>query len=202
MSALTFHRVGFIVCCLSLLLAGCGGGSDTSAGTSGGGGGVLPFANIAKLKLGSQTAEEAAYLGVPAEGEFGILDVNADVVVIQIFDMYCMNCQKDAPEVNKLFERVEDSDLKDSVKFLGIGKKNTVTEAGIYRKRYEVKFPLLPDPEMKNVKAIGDEKTPTFIVVELRSRIVMHKRLRLGSVDEMMKEIEKAVVSALTSCST
>lgn len=179
------------VLCIFVLVGGCGGSRKPA--TTGGSGGVLPFGNIAKVKLGSQTAEEAAYLGVAADGDFAVTDVKADVVVIQIFDMYCMNCQKDAPEVNRLFDLVQASPLKDRVRFLGIGKKNTVTEAGIYRKRYEVKFPLLPDPEMKNVKAIGDEKTPTFIVVDLKSKDVTHRRWRVGSVEELLKEIEKAL---------
>jgi hypothetical protein len=199
MSALTFHRAAFVLGCLSLLLAGCEGG----LGTSGiGGGGVLPFDNIVKVNLSGQTAEEAAYLGVAADGEFRITDVKADVVVIEIFDMYCMNCQKDASEVNRLFDLLQKSPLRSRVRFLGIGKKNTVTEAGIYRKRYEVKFPLLPDPEMKNVKAIGEEKTPTFIVVDLISRKVTHKRWRVGSAEELLEEIDKAVRSAAASCPT
>ena len=46
---------------------------------------------------------------------------------------------------------------------------------------------------LKNVKAIGDEKTPTFIVVDLKSKKVTHKQWRVGSAEELMKEIEKAV---------
>ena len=45
-----------------------------------------------------KSTEEKAYLGLSGSGTFKIPQIKADVVIIEIFSMYCPFCQKDAPE--------------------------------------------------------------------------------------------------------
>jgi hypothetical protein len=118
------------------------------------------------------------------------------VLVIQIFDMYCRNCQKDAPDVNRLYEQVAGSDLADRVRFLGIGKGNTAVETGIFDERYEVPFPLFPDPNKENVKRLGVPETPAFIIVDLASQRVVHKQWRIGTVEKLLARIRQVADSA------
>ena len=43
------------------------------------------------------------YLGLSGSGTFSVDQVKAQAMIIQIFSMYCPYCQKDAPNVNRLY---------------------------------------------------------------------------------------------------
>ncbi|OGP54969.1 MAG: hypothetical protein A2Y65_02520 [Deltaproteobacteria bacterium RBG_13_52_11] len=111
-----------------------------------------------------QTPSAKSYLGLTGEGSFAISQIKAQVVIIEIFNMYCSNCQREAPKVNELYRAVDkDPNLKGKIKIIGIGAGNTPLEAEVFRKNYQVPFPLFPDEDYAIHKAIGEVRTPFFI---------------------------------------
>jgi peroxiredoxin len=111
---------------------------------------------------------EKAYLGLSGDGVFKIPQIKAKVVIVEIYSMYCPYCQKDAPGINELYQRIQKSpDLKDKIKLIGIGAGNTPFEVEAYRKTYQVPFPLFPDKDYTIHKACGEVRTPYFIVVKI-----------------------------------
>ena len=46
------------------------------------------------------------YLGLSESGSFTIREIKAQVVIIEIFSMYCPFCQQEAPRVNELFNLI------------------------------------------------------------------------------------------------
>ena len=109
--------------------------------------------------------DEKDYLGLTGSGTFKITQVKAQAVLIEIFSMYCPFCQKD-PSVNELFQAIEkDPDLKGRIKILGIGAGNSAYEVGVFKKIYHVPFPLIPDERFALHKALGETRTPYFILV-------------------------------------
>ncbi|MBF0469373.1 MAG: TlpA family protein disulfide reductase [Desulfamplus sp.] len=126
-----------------------------------------------------------AYLGVsrqnPGDKTFDINDINADVVLVEIFSMYCPHCQKDAPNMNAFFNLIQKNELyRDRIKLIGIGVGNSAFEVDFFRKTYNIEFPLFPDPDFKIHKLLGGVRTPYFIGI---------KRLKNGSqtVDSSQK---------------
>jgi peroxiredoxin len=110
--------------------------------------------------------DEKNYLGLTGSGTFKITQVKAQAVLIEIFSMYCPFCQKDAPGINELFQAIEkDPELKGRIKILGIGAGNSAYEVGVYKKIYHVPFPLIPDERFVLHKALGETRTPYFILV-------------------------------------
>ena len=113
-------------------------------------------------------AKEKNYLGLTGSGAFKITQVKAQAVLIEIFSMYCPYCQKDAPGINELFRAIEkDPGLKGRIKILGIGAGNSAYEVGVYKKTYNVPFPLIPDERFALHKALGETRTPYFILVRI-----------------------------------
>ena len=160
------RRVTIAALAACLAAAGCattGGGDPEAAGPVVGpvpeGGGLPRIELPAPLGAG-----DAAYLGLKGGGRFSLADIGADVVIIEIFSMYCPHCQKEAPNVNTLYRLIEESpDLKGKVKLIGIGAGNGPFEVKLFRRKYGIRFPLFPDKRAVVARAVKAPGTPTFI---------------------------------------
>jgi len=133
--------------------------------------GPPPGTLLPELPLPDPRDESArSYLGVTGPSGFTAAAIAADVLLIEIFSMYCPHCQREAPMVNEVFSRIEaDPRLRGRVKMIGIGAGNTPFEVDYFRKTYGVRFPLFPDPDFRLHKRLGEVRTPYFIGVKLKS---------------------------------
>jgi len=106
------------------------------------------------------------YLGISGKPVLRLTQIQADVLIIQVFNMYCHYCQSEAPNVNRLYQIIETSPtLKGKVKIVGIGVGNTPYEVNVFKKKFNVRFPLLSDPLLDIQKTSESRfRTPTFIV--------------------------------------
>ena len=141
-------------------------------------------------------AVELKYLGLSGSGSFSADQVKAQVLIIQIFSMYCPYCQKDAPNVNRFFNLIENNpNLKGKIKILGIGVGNSQFEVNTFKKKYKVEFPLIPDGDFKIHKIVGEVRTPYFMIVKLngpKKLEVVYSRLGAHeNVEAFLSEVVK-----------
>jgi len=134
------------------------------------------------------------YLGVSGTGAFKITDIKATVVIIEVFNMYCPHCQKEAPQVNELYQAIHDDPaLNSKIKLIGIGVGNTPYEVDLFREKYGVLFPLFPDQEMTIGRMLSITGTPTFIGARLdpdgSHRKFYFKSGYMGGVPEFLDTI-------------
>jgi len=129
-------------------------------------GGVLPEITLPVPEV----TTHQNYLGISKDKKtFRIPEIKAEVVLIEIFSMYCPYCQKDAPVVNELYNKIEqDEKLKNKIKLIGIGAGNSPFEVDFFQKTYGVNFPLFPDAEFSIHKMLGEVRTPYFIGVKIK----------------------------------
>ncbi len=135
------------------------------------------------------------YLGLKGGGTFLVPQIKANVVIVQIFSMYCPHCQKDAPVANEFFSKLSaDGKLKDTVKLIGIGAGNSDFEIDFFRKQYGIKFPLFSDGEFLIHKDIGEVRTPYFIAIKINKngthKVVYSKLGGIENADEFMKIVK------------
>lgn len=150
-----------------------------SAPTGGGEGRMLDVGDhVADLTVSGPLSESALdYLGVAepeirTEGEqevtaFSLAQIKAKVLLVQIFSMYCPHCQREAPDMNMLHERLLDSKYKDDIKILGVGTGNTAFEVELFKQEYQIPFPLVPDMDFAFYSAFGRTGTPTYLLLKL-----------------------------------
>ncbi len=132
------------------------------------------------------------YLGIKGGGFFKIPWIKARAVIIEIFSMYCPYCQREAPEVNRLFNLIEnDPALKGKIKLIGLGTGNTNFEVEVFKKKYNVPFPLVPDEEFTVHKGFGEVRTPYFIGVRINAdgthQVFYSKLGGFGGAEEFLK---------------
>jgi peroxiredoxin len=156
-------------------------------------GGQLPDFSLAVPK----DAVQRSYLGLSGSGAFKIPQIQAKTVIVEIFSMYCPYCQKEAPNVNRVFEKIEaDPALRGKIKLLGIGVGNSVFEVGVFQKKYNIPFPLFPDGDFVLHKLLGEARTPYFIGVKIGpggAHQVIHSRLgAFESAEKFLDEIVRA----------
>ena len=123
---------------------------------------LLPDITLA----GPENKAYTAYLGLKGEPgtPFKLSDIDADILMIELFSMYCPFCQKAAPAVNELYEKMEGMKRPDlKLVIIGIGANNTDLEVATFRDGFDIKFPLFSDPDMSIYKTLEGKGTPGFI---------------------------------------
>jgi peroxiredoxin len=156
-------------------------------------GSALPEIELLK----SNNSADLKYLGLSGSGVFKINQIQATVVIIEIFSMYCPYCQAEAPNVNRLYALIEGNPaLKGKIKIIGIGIGNSHFETDIFKKKYTIAFPLIPDGDFKLHKIMGEVRTPYFIAVKLsggKYPEVIYSRLgALENNDVFLEQITKS----------
>lgn len=151
--------------------------------------------SLPDFTISARSGAERSYLGV-GSGPFRVSDIKSSLVVIEIFSMYCPYCQAEAPKVNRLFSKIESNPaLKGKIKLLGIGVGNSDYEVGVFKKKYNVTFPLFSDGDFKLYKLLGEPRTPYFIGVRINPdgshRIFYSKLGAFEGVDAFLDQIVK-----------
>ena len=137
-------------------------------------------AEVHTLELASPpAAAERAYLGITAD-TFRLADVQADIIIIELFSLYCSLCAKEAPAVAELFLLAQkQSTPQRRIVLLGIGAGSTAEEAVRFQKQHSVPFPMVSDQKVIIARTMKMAITPGFIAFKKQpdgSLISLHTR--------------------------
>jgi hypothetical protein len=157
------------------------------------------FPKIAlKAPAGSR---DRSYLGISQGDRFTIRDVRAKVILVEILNVYCGACQRQAPFYNKLFSAIQsDPATRKQIKLIGIAVGNDDEEVRIFRSHFKIPYPIIADPEYVLHAAVGGGPTPFTIIVrrDPGARSVLVADAHLGTIEDVrglfkrMKALERA----------
>jgi len=155
-------------------------------------GAVLPDIKLPAI----EKSEDIQYLGIKGDAPFKIPQVQAEVVIVEIFSMYCPYCQREAPLLNELYRLIAARpDLKDKIKILGIGAGNHPYEVNLFRTKYQVLFPIFPDGDYSLHTALGQVRTPYFIGIRINPdgshKVIYSKVGSIGNAQDFIELLLK-----------
>lgn len=102
---------------------------------------------------------------------FTIRDTEADLVIIELINVHCFSCEKQAPIMNAIYNLIEiDNNLKNKIRMIGICPGNTFQEVERFRNQYSVQFPLVPDPQFEIYEAVGNQCGTPFILMARKNK--------------------------------
>jgi len=102
-------------------------------------------------------------LGGPVT-EFGISDLKAELVLMEVIGVYCPQCFKQAPEFNKLYERLNKGKIKGRVAMFALAAGGTDPEIEELVQSGQYDFPVVADTAYEAHKRLGEPKTPFTIL--------------------------------------
>ena len=138
-------------------------GSSHAAGLTPAKGDIFPDLTLSM----TEKASEKEYLGLSGKGSFRISQIKAELLILEIFSMYCPYCQKEAPIVNELYQIINKrEDLKNKIRIIGVGAGNNPFEVDVFRNQYNIQFPLFSDESYSVHKSVGEVRTPYFFVIK------------------------------------
>ncbi len=145
---------------------------------------------------GTLNTADRAYLGLTRPGPFGLKDIQARYVLIEIFSDSCPHCILAAPGVNRLFRLINGNRQlrgKDGepavLKMMGVGFYGKPAAMQGWRIKYDVSFPLIPDPKAEVGKALDIPGTPTYVVLDRQGRVVFVHAGEMGDPGKFLRRI-------------
>jgi thiol-disulfide isomerase/thioredoxin len=117
-----------------------------------------------------EDAADRMYLGIKEKsGQISLTHIKTQVLIIEVFSMYCPHCQRHAPVANKLYQAIDsEPQFRDKIKMIGIGVGNSKYEVGIFQDKYSPPFPLFDDRNSAVVNAFGGILTPHYFGLKMK----------------------------------
>jgi peroxiredoxin len=98
-----------------------------------------------------------------------------------------------APVVNRLYNLVTKSDLKDKVKFLGVGETDNRSSLQQFKAAHKVPFPLVADPDCEIGSTFNISGTPTTVLMDKHGKVLLTEVGTFESASQMFKKIKAKV---------
>lgn len=141
-------------------------------------------------------AEARAYLGLEGgKTWFELGRIQRPLVLIEVFNMYCGYCQREAPVVNRLHELLQKDPLGRALALIGIGIGNSEYEVGLFRRKFGLAFPAFSDGDYRLHTLLRRPDTPFFILGRVleggRIRVLFTRLGPLGEPGEFLELIRR-----------
>lgn len=123
------------------------------------------------------------YLGISGHEQFVLKDIHAKLIMLEVIGVYCPQCHKQRPHINRLFHRIQkDADLAGKIRFIGIAAGATPMEVAYLVKETNIPYPIITDEQFAAHQALGNPRTPFNMVVTNQGRVLW---AHLGIIEDM-----------------
>ena len=127
--------------------------------------------------------KDCNYLGVETQTPFQLTDVDSEFIMLEIIGVYCPQCHKQRPHINRLYHRIQkDAAMSKKVKFVAIAVGASPMEVAFLVKDAHIPYPIIADTAFDAHKRLGEPRTPFNIVTTKEGKILW---AHLGIIEDM-----------------
>ena len=124
-------------------------------------------------------------------------DVHSDYIFIEIYNELCSACVNEVKTYKALYRMLlDDADLGEKIKMVGIGAGSKKRSAAKFRKRKKIPFPLFADENQEIFECLGKPVLPVSYLVQRQSgkrKIRWIQSGHFGSPEKLLAEIKSAM---------
>jgi hypothetical protein len=142
---------------------------------------------------GVLSEHDQKYLGLGSTGAFKLEDIGAPYVVLEVMRTSCPHCIEQVPGMNAFFKLVQQSDLKNKVRFLAVAKGCSADEVRNFKKGYKVSFPMLADPKGTVGNVLDISGVPTTVLLNRNGQALRVHVGNIGSPKKALAELREIV---------
>lgn len=93
--------------------------------------------------------------------------------------------------MNRLYNLVAKSELKDKVKFIAVGESDNAASLRRFKAAYKVPYPMVPDPDWAiGVDTFNIDGTPTTVVVDKRGKVLLRESGAFDNASQVFKKLK------------
>jgi hypothetical protein len=124
----------------------------------------------------------ATYLGVDKDKGFTVSDLKSDVVLVEVMNVNCHSCRKQAHVYNKLYDLIESNpETKGRIKMLAIAVGSQDVYIKEFADEFKTLYPVLQDSTFSIYDAVGGGPIPRSFLVRLEPK---QKRATVAGIYE------------------
>jgi hypothetical protein len=136
---------------------------------------------------------EQGYLGLAGGTPFGLKDLGAPFVLLEVIGVYCPQCHQQAPKFGQLFKRLKRSGLDKRIRMLAVAAGGTPMEVAYLKEQGAYPFPVVPDEGYVVHKLLAEPKTPFTMIVSREGEVRFAHLGVIEDVDGFFAEIKRLV---------
>lgn len=122
--------------------------------------------------------------------DFTLSDLKYELVLMEVIGVYCPQCFKQAPDFNKLYERLNKGKMKGRVAMFALAAGGTDPEIEQLVSSGQYIFPVVSDMKFEAHKLLGEPKTPFIIICRPDSTILYTHLGVITDIDGFYAEIK------------
>ena len=122
--------------------------------------------------------------------DFKISDLKTDLVLMEVIGVYCPQCFKQAPDFNKLYERLNKGKMKGRAAMFALAAGGTDPEIEDLVKSGQYIFPVVSDEKFELHKLLGEPKTPFTVLCRPDGTILYTHLGIITDIDSFYAEIK------------
>ena len=144
-------------------------------------------------------AADRAYLGLDPEARgFTLADVDADYVLVAVFNSMCQTCREELPLLSDVANQIKiEPPLGTEVRIIGLGLYETRRAVMRLRHDLALNYPLFADRHGDTADCLGEATLPLFFLVRNtgEQRIVLFHEGYLGEAVDFAAQLRERMAA-------
>ena len=102
------------------------------------------------------------------------------IVILEHLNVYCHTCREAIPVMNEIHAKY----AGERIRMIAIALNNSASEVSTFRKRFDARYEVVPDPERTTLPLFSPENVPTLDIVDSSGTLRYRHVGKFGSLEE------------------